>query len=199
MKIKTYTLTCWLVAVNIAGWAQQPGPGGPGTQHRGAPDLMAENFFPPELIMQNQKALNLTADQQTAIRAEMQKLMAKFTDLQWQQSAESEALAGLLKQERIDETPALAQLDKLLAIENDVKRLHFGTMVRVKNILTTEQQTQLRELKKQNRPAATMRDRGTGKPGEGDGDRSAAAGARDRGPGKPGEGAQGDHPRPPQE
>ena len=181
MNIKVSLLTGLLVAASVVSWAQQPGPGGsggPAPQHRGAPDLMAENFFPPELIMQNQKALNLTTDQQAAIRTEMQKLMTKFTDLQWQQSAESEALEGLLKQERVDDKQALAQLDKLLTIENEVKRLHFGTMVRVKNILTTEQQAQLRELKKPNRPATAV---------------------RDRGPGKPGEGGQGDHPRSPQE
>lgn len=162
MNVNVYTLTGLLALASVASWAQQPapgGPGGPGQQRHGAPDLMAENFFPPELIMQNQKALNLSTDQQTAIRAEMQKTMAKFTDLQWQQSAESEALEALLKQERVDEKAALAQLDKLLAIENDVKRLHFGAMVRMKNILTTEQQAQLRELKKQNRPAAAARDR----------------------------------------
>lgn len=170
MNVNVYTLTGLLALASVASWAQQPapgGPGGPGQQRHGAPDLMAENFFPPELIMQNQKALNLSTDQQTAIRAEMQKTMAKFTDLQWQQSAESEALEALLKQERVDEKTALAQLDKLLAIENDVKRLHFSAMVRMKNILTTEQQAQLRELKKQNRPAAATRDRGPGTPGEG--------------------------------
>ena len=168
MNVKSSVVVGWLVIASAASWAQQPGPGGlggpggPGSQHRGAPEMMAENFFPPELIMQNQKALNLTADQQAAIRAEMQKTMAKFTDLQWQQSAEGETLDGLLKQERVDEKAALAQLDKLLAIEGDVKRLHFGTMVRVKNLLTTEQQAQLRELKKQARPAAAARDRGPG-------------------------------------
>ena len=181
MNVRTYVVTCLLALVCPMSWAQQPAPGGaggPSGQHRGAPDLMAENFFPPELIMQNQKALNLTTDQQTAIRAEMQKTMAKFTDLQWQQSAEGEALEALLKQERVDEKAALAQLDKLLAIESDVKRLHFGTMVRVKNLLTTEQQTQLRALKKQGRPAGAARERGPGNSSEG------------------GPGGQGDHQRP---
>jgi len=170
MNVKTYAVTGWLVIASIASWAQQPGPsgsGGPGAQHRGAPDLMAENFFPPELIMQNQKALNLTTDQQTAIRAEMQKTMAKFTDLQWQESAEGEALQALLKSERVDEKQALAQLDKLLAVEGDVKRLHFGTMVRVKNLLTTEQQAQLRELKKPARSATATHDRGPASSGAG--------------------------------
>ena len=35
-----------------------------------------------------------------------------------------------------------------MKIENDLKRMQLGTLVRIKNILTPEQQTQLTELKK---------------------------------------------------
>ena len=34
----------------------------------------------------HQNAIGLTADQQAAIRAEMQKMMARCTDLQWQET-----------------------------------------------------------------------------------------------------------------
>ena len=131
-----------LIAVSSLAWAQQGPPQG---------DPMGDHFFPPELIMQNQKSLGLTADQQSAIRAEMQKTMGKFTDLQWQQSAEAEALGELMKQDKPDEKAVLAQFDKLLSIESEVKRLHVGTMVRMKNILTAEQLTKLRDLKRQMR------------------------------------------------
>jgi Spy/CpxP family protein refolding chaperone len=84
----------------------------------------------------------------------MQKLMARFTDLQWQQSAEAEALGGLLKQERTDEAKAMAQLDKLLSIESDVKRLHISMLIKVKNLLTADQQAKLRELKRSAHPSS---------------------------------------------
>jgi Spy/CpxP family protein refolding chaperone len=145
--------------VAAAAWSQpQPPPGGGnapasgfGMQSQAGPphgDAMMENFFPPELVMRHQKDIALTADQQTAIRAELQKTVAKFTDLQWQQSAEEETMQALVKQDHPDEKEVLAQLDKLLAIENDLKRIQLGTLVRIKNILTPEQQTQLTELKK---------------------------------------------------
>ena len=102
--------------------------------------------------MQHQNAIGLTADQRTSIRAEMQKMMAEFTDLQWQQSAETEALETLAKQDRPDEKQVLAQLDKLLNIENQIKRLHTGMLVRIKNLLTSEQQAQLQELARNSGP-----------------------------------------------
>ena len=164
MKLKTYIVVL-LVATARTVWAQ-PVPSKvlpPAADSTGKPPTLAssepgriasleKNFFAPELIMQHQNAIGLTADQQAAIRAEMQKMMAQFTDLQWQQSAETEALATLVKQDRPDEKQVLAQLDKLLNIENQIKRLHTGLLVRLKNLLTSEQQAQLQELARSGGP-----------------------------------------------
>jgi Spy/CpxP family protein refolding chaperone len=114
--------------------------------------LIEQNFFAPEQIMQHQNAIGLSGDQQTAIRDEMKKMIAQFTDLQWQESAETEALANLVKLDRPDEKQVLAQLDKVLNIENEIKRLRTGLLVRIKNILTPEQQAQLRGIKKTPQP-----------------------------------------------
>jgi Spy/CpxP family protein refolding chaperone len=112
---------------------------------------MEEILFAPELVMRNQRAIGLRNDQQEAIRAEMQKAMARFTDLQWQQSAQVETLETLCRMQPADEKAVLAQFDKLLSIEGEIKRLNFVSLVRVKNILTPEQQVQLRELERQDR------------------------------------------------
>jgi Spy/CpxP family protein refolding chaperone len=164
MEIKRYALFLLLIAVATASMAQGLGGGGKGGGHkrRGAPELMAENLFSPDLVMQNQKALNLTESQQAAIRSEMQKTMASFTDLKWQESAAGEALDAVLKQERPDEKQAMALFDKLLATEDAVKRLQFGMLVRVKILLTAQQQAQLRELKEQEGPDDPPRERGPG-------------------------------------
>src|SRR5580693_2564820 len=114
--------------------------------------LIEQNFFTPEHIMQHQNAIGLSSDQQTAIRDDMKKMIAQFTDLEWQESAETEALVNLVKQDRPDEKQVLAQLDKVLNVENEIKRLRTGLLVRIKNILTPEQQTQLRGFKKTPQP-----------------------------------------------
>src|SRR5688572_30160493 len=128
---------------------QPPGPGPMGQPHVQPPanDPLAENFFPPELLMRHQKRIGLTEEQSKYIREEIGKTQAKFTDLQWQLQGEQETLASLVKQDRPDEKQVLAALDKLLGLENEIKRTHLTLGLRIKNKLTPEQQAQLRELR----------------------------------------------------
>jgi len=46
----------------------------------------------------------------------------------------------------------LAQLDKVLDIEREIKRLHIGLAVRLKNRLTPEQQEQLNKMRMEHHP-----------------------------------------------
>jgi Spy/CpxP family protein refolding chaperone len=160
MKLST-CIYILLISSATTAWAQTgptkellPGPTPKGkvpamvSLNADGPALIEQNFFTPEHIMQHQNAIGLSADQQTAIRAEMKKILAQFTDLQWQESAETEALANLVKQDRPDEKHVLTQLDKVLIIEDEIKRQRTGLLVRIKNILTPEQQAQLRGIKK---------------------------------------------------
>jgi Spy/CpxP family protein refolding chaperone len=140
-------------------WAQQPPSPGAGEQRprpeaaagAGIGRAMEEFFFPPELVMRNQGVIGLREEQQKTIRAEMGKSMAQFTDLQWQQSAQVDVLQGIYKKQPVDEKEALAQFDKLLALENEIKRLRLATLIRVKNVLTPEQQALLRGMERPGR------------------------------------------------
>jgi Spy/CpxP family protein refolding chaperone len=111
-------------------------------------DPIGDNFIPPELIMQHQQLISLKEEQRAVISAEIQKAQTRFTELQWQLASEVEAMASIVKQERVDETQTLAQLDKILNLEREIKRTHFMLIVRLKNSLTLEQQTRLQELKR---------------------------------------------------
>lgn len=121
---------------------------GVAVQAQAPSDPLAENLFPPELIMQNQQALALTDQQKEFLKAELRKAQLKFTELQWQLQDEVEKMAALTKQERIDEQALLAQMDRVLAAEREIKRTQILLIVRIKNNLTSEQQSKLQELKK---------------------------------------------------
>lgn len=114
------------------------------------PDPVGGNLFPPELVMQHQQAIGLTADQRDYLKNEIRQAQPRFTELQWKLEDEMEKMAGLLKQPHIDEQQMLAQLDKVLPLEREIKRTQLTLLARIKNKLTPEQQARLEEIK--NRP-----------------------------------------------
>jgi Spy/CpxP family protein refolding chaperone len=81
------------------------------------------------------------------MRSEMQKTTTRFIDLQWQLQDAVEALHETMKANSVNEQQALAQLDKVLDAEREIKRLHIGMGIRIKNQLTAEQQTKLQSMR----------------------------------------------------
>lgn len=135
VRWKALGLCTFLLLIGTSLWAQQP------------PDPIGDSLFPPELVMQNQQAIGLTEEQKIFIIAEIQKAQTRFTELQWQLQHEMETMASLVKLDRVDEQRTLAQLDRVLSLEREVKRTQITLVVRIKNKLTPEQLARLQEIK----------------------------------------------------
>jgi Spy/CpxP family protein refolding chaperone len=116
------------------------------------PDPLAHLMFPPDMIMAHARQLNLTDDQKAFLRSEIQKTTSAFQDLQWKLQDQMEQLQDTMKSPTVNEQQALAQLDKVLDIEREIKRLHIGLAVRLKNRLTPEQQDQLHKMRMEHHP-----------------------------------------------
>jgi len=114
---------------------------------------MWNHLFPPELVMSNQKAIGLTPQQEESIQKELKKVHDGFLGLIWRLHAEGETMDSLLRQQTVNEEQALEQLNKILEIENEIKRTHFPLLVRIRNILTPEQRAQLNRIKKHSPPS----------------------------------------------
>lgn len=130
-------LLIWLLLANWPLSAQQPQ----------GQDPIGENLFPPDLVLSNQKAIGLDEAQKNFVRSEVLKAQSRFTELQFQLQDAMETLVGLIKQNPADETQVLAQLEKVLNAEREVKRTQIALMVRIKNKLTSEQQAKLRQIR----------------------------------------------------
>ena len=110
-------------------------------------DPIAEKLFPPELVMQYYQEINLNDTQTKAIKEEIQRAQARFLDLQWDMQSQSEKLVILLDARPVEETAVLAQVDKVLDQERLVKKIQISLLVRIKNLLTVDQQKKLTELR----------------------------------------------------
>lgn len=150
----------FLIATVVTGQQppQRPNPPGPDTipDHPHPPpnpDPLAHLMFPPDMILGHARELNLTDEQKAFMRAEVQKATSAFQDLQWKLQDQAELLHETMKSTSVNEQQALAQLDKVLDIEREIKRLHIGLAVRLKNRLTPEQQEQLHKMRMDHHPA----------------------------------------------
>jgi Spy/CpxP family protein refolding chaperone len=92
--------------------------------------------------------IGLAEPQRTGIKEAVQKAQAKFLDFQWQMQEESEKLVRLLQGRTVDEAAALAQVDRVLGLEREIKRTQISLLIRLKNLLTEPQQQKLAELRK---------------------------------------------------
>src|SRR5713101_4803007 len=110
-------------------------------------DPIGQSFFAPELVIQHQEAIGLSAEQKEYLKTEIRQAQLKFTELQWKLQDEMEKLVALVKQPRVDEQQVLAQLERLLAAEREIKREQVTLLVRIKNKLTAEQQGKLLEMR----------------------------------------------------
>jgi Spy/CpxP family protein refolding chaperone len=109
-------------------------------------DPLADAFFSPELVMRHQQAIGLTSEQRSAIVAAISAAQPRFIEAQWQLEPETAALNELVRGSRVDEQGLLAQVDRVLEIERQIKRIQVEMLVRIKNELSQEQQEQLARL-----------------------------------------------------
>ena len=137
MKLAILALATLMLSASTALRAQQPG----------GQDPIGANLFPPELVMQHQQEIGLTDEQRSYITGEIQQAQKRATDLQWQLQREVETMAELLQHDTVDETRTMAQLDRVLAAEREIKRIQLTLVVRIRNRLTSDQRARLTALR----------------------------------------------------
>jgi Spy/CpxP family protein refolding chaperone len=111
------------------------------------PTPLEEVLFPPELIMQHRRAIDLTDEQRDAISGMIRDLQGRIVGLQWDLLDEMQALTEILERPRVELDRALDAMEAVLDIEKQVKQAHLELLVRIKNLLTPEQQATLTRLR----------------------------------------------------
>ena len=145
--MKRFSVVAALAALSVAPLAAQgPGPG-PAQMAQQA-DPFGRFLFPPELVMQHQGEIALTDEQRATLQAAIQDAQSTVVKMQWALTRDAEKLTGLLDTASVDEKAVLAQVDRILMIEREVKRAQMTLMVRIKNTLSPAQQARLRDVRR---------------------------------------------------
>jgi Spy/CpxP family protein refolding chaperone len=133
-------------------------PMGPMGGH-GMGSAMERDLFPPELILTNQIALGLTTEQIGSIKKQVGDTHSRVLDVQVDLHRVTEQLNAALDGPKVDESAVLALASQAMDLEKQVKTAHLTLMIRVKNILTPEQQDKARTLSPESVRRANRQDR----------------------------------------
>jgi Spy/CpxP family protein refolding chaperone len=110
-------------------------------------DVFAKELFDPQLVLRHAQAIGLTPAQRRQILDELKTTQVALAPLQIDMAEPALEMAELLSSTRVDEAKVMAKIDQVLRIENEVKKKQAIFVIRVKNLLTPEQQTRLRALR----------------------------------------------------
>lgn len=139
MKRTAFVLLLLALPISSAG-AETPSSG---------EDPLARHLFPPERVIGHAHEIGLDDAQRNAIRKEVQKAQSRFLDLQFDLQTEMETLVRLVQENKVEESKVLAQLDRVLALEKEIKKTQISLLVRIKNALTPAQLAKLAEMPKE--------------------------------------------------
>lgn len=119
--------------------AQTPKPGD---------DPLARLLFDPQLVLKHAQELGLQPAQRTTIVNAIKEAQGDILDLQLQMAERYQDLVKAMGATRVDEAGTMAQAEKVLGLEREMKQKQLLLLVRIKNALTREQQDRLQEFKK---------------------------------------------------
>ena len=110
------------------------------------PIHLDQALFGPEIVMHHAEELGLDDSQRQAIQEEFAKSRQKFGAMQMALEREVVVFTQMLQQPAVDETAALAQLDKVLEGERQIKRARLSLSLSIRGKLNASQQSRVREI-----------------------------------------------------
>jgi Spy/CpxP family protein refolding chaperone len=133
--------------------AAAQGPGAQGGPPRGEAfrHELFSHLYPVELVRAFADEIKLTDDQIAKLRKAVADSHTEVESLHWDVAREARALAGLVEKGAAKDK-VFAQLDKVLGLENRLKKAHLGLLLQVRDILTAKQRAALDEVKKKHGP-----------------------------------------------
>lgn len=112
-----------------------------------AQDMFQEYLYSADLVMKNRDKISLTDAQADKIKKIHSTNAADFSTLKWDLDAATSNLKTLLNQPKPDAVAVSKQMDIVLSLENQLKKKQLATLVAIKNELSENQQSVLKNYK----------------------------------------------------
>ena len=128
-------------AAGLSAYAQGQGRG----QGQGQRDPFGGRLFAPNVVLQHQDELELTDAQRQQIRELVISTQTEVSENQWDMREAYREVMSVLDEPTIDEAAVTDLIEVVLETENRVKTAQIMMLIRLRNLLTPEQVSILRE------------------------------------------------------
>ncbi len=102
--------------------------------------------YSAERVMKYRSKIDLKKDQVEFIRGLYNQNSGEFNNLKWDLDEANLQLSELLKEPKVDSEAAMQLMEKVMALESDIKKKRLAVYLSIKNQLTQEQQKLLSEI-----------------------------------------------------
>ncbi len=113
-----------------------------------AQDDFQSELFSADLVLKYRSEIGLSTTQVTNVKKIYDSKISEFNSLKWDLDAALVALNKQLASASVDEKTSMAQMDKVIQLEDQLKRIRLGMLIKIKNELNPSQQEQLKKLRK---------------------------------------------------
>ncbi len=138
--------TSLLILLTMAGLGEALGQP-PANEIPADADPIEFRLIPPDLIIRHGHDIDLTEEQRAEIISVVKALQPDMMGAELEHVAAEGDLIAALDEHPIDEEGAEAAAQRAMTAENQVRTAHLSLLIRIRNLLTPEQQSRLQELR----------------------------------------------------
>ncbi|MFC3879463.1 periplasmic heavy metal sensor [Algoriphagus namhaensis] len=133
------TLLLFFLCIGLAEGQQTKSMTWVQSQPKESGDIFQGNLYSADRVMEMRDKLKLTDAQASKIKKIHADNAGQFATLKWDLDEETKKLNTMLEANNPDGAEVQKQMDKVLALESELKKKKLGTLVAIKNELNDEQ------------------------------------------------------------
>lgn len=116
----------------------------------GAQDMFQKELFSADMVLKYRAEVGLSDQKVTKVKQLYSNHISEFNSIKWDLDAELVTLNKYLASSKVSERSSLEQMEKVMNLEERLKRIRLRMLIKIKNELSESQQEQLKTLRTEN-------------------------------------------------
>ena len=115
-----------------------------------AQDIFQKALFSADMVLKYSTEIGLSDEKVTKVKKIYSDHIAEFNFMKWDLDKKLVRLNTYLSSPKVNEQSSLEQMEKVMSLEEELKRIRLRMLIKIKNELSESQQEQLKDLRTEN-------------------------------------------------